>query len=105
MSENLEDLIRDLCKRGEMTHLSLVPRVISQGTKNVHGWGASFSPASTFGNTFGEDTDPVVALKNALNDAKLRRRPEFKDGEGAKVKPARAKPEPATEQDLSDLLG
>lgn len=102
MSENLEALIRDLAKRGELTHLSLSPRMIERGQKKVAGWGAIFAPASNFGNTFGEDTDPVEALKSAINDAKLRRKPEFADGEGAKVRPAKASPEPA--DDLSDLL-
>jgi len=103
MSDELSDLIRDLAKRGELTHLSLSPREIELGNnKKVKGWGATFAPASTFGNTFGEDTDPVVALLNALNDAKLRHRSEFKDGAGSKVKPSKSAP--ATEADLDDLL-
>jgi hypothetical protein len=104
MSE-LEDLIRDVCSRGELTHLSLSPRKIERGeNKFVNGWGATFSPASVMGNTFGENVDPVEALKSAIEDAKLRRKAPFADGDGAKPvveKPQKRKKQP--EADLSDL--
>lgn len=102
---DLEDLIRDVAARGELTHLSLAPRKIEQGeNKFVNGWGATFAPASVMGNTFGESTDPVEALKSAITDAKLRRRPPFEDGEGAKpAKVERPKKREKSQVDLSDL--
>lgn len=62
---SLEDAIREMAARGEITHLSLTPR-----GKN---WGASFSPASSMGNAFGEDKDPVEAIFQAFEEIKLRR--------------------------------
>lgn len=106
--DTLEDLIRDLARRGEMTHLSLTPRKIERNGKSVSGWACVLSPASVSGNFFGEDLDPVDAIKNTIRDAKLRRRPEFKDGDGAKTKPSVPEVRPkkiANEQDLSDILG
>jgi len=47
----LEDTLRDLAKRGEITHISLTP--------SAKGWRASFSPSSITGASFGEDRDPV----------------------------------------------
>jgi hypothetical protein len=107
---DLEELIRDVVKRGELTYLSLAPRQIRISEKQtVPGWGASFSPASTTGNTFAEDRDPIVALKACIEEAKLRRKPEFQDGEGAKpAAPEKLKPKPkprasAPQTDLSDI--
>lgn len=107
---DLEELIRDVAKRGELTHLSLSPRRIEVGeNKFINGWGASFSPASNTGNLFAEDTDPIKALVGAIEEAKLQRRSlrPFEDGEGAKPQPApkpKTKPRTSVPQtDLSDI--
>src|ERR1035437_103027 len=62
----LDELVRDLAKRGELTHLSLIPH----GT----GWSASYSAASPAGG-FGraEADDPVGALFGAVADVKPRK--------------------------------
>ena len=107
----LEDTIRDLASRGEITHLSLTPRQIAAGpNKTVPGWAATFSPASSYGNIFAESTDPIDALLQAVRGAKLRRKAPFKDGDGARPTCKRTAtestaPEDAPEQDLADLLG
>lgn len=97
---DLEDLIREVAKRGELTHLSLTPRDVKDANEKVlyRGWGATFSPASSQANTFAEDRDPVVALKTAIEEAKMRRGgAPFQDGDGAKAKPKAkvSKPLPA----------
>lgn len=84
----LEDTLRDLAKRGEITHISLTP--------SGKGWRASFSPSSITGASFGEDRDPVNALLLALASAKLRKRLPFKDG-GGRVKETQ-------EDDLEGLM-
>lgn len=66
----LEEAIHDLARRGEITHLSLHAK---------HGpgptvWAASFSPASSMGNSYAESKDPVTALLEAFEGIKLRRR-------------------------------
>lgn len=67
-TQNLEDVIRDIIARGEMTHLSLTP------SQNGALWRASFSPAKNFGNSFAEDKDPIAALMRAMTSAKLARK-------------------------------
>ncbi len=63
----LEDTIRDLAKRGEISHISLVP---SQGGKT---WRATFAMCRHFGVSFAEDADPVKAVLLALTTAKLKK--------------------------------
>lgn len=75
---DLETTLRDLAKRGEITHISLVP-----GPK---GWRATYAPASIFGNSFAEDRDPVKALLLACQSAKLKKRAPFNDGFGGRIK-------------------
>ena len=62
----LDELVRDLAKRGELTHLSLIP--------HGDGWSASYSAASPAGG-FGsaEADDPVAALFGAVASVKPRR--------------------------------
>jgi hypothetical protein len=69
----LEELIRDMAQRGELTHLSLSP----VGKE----WAASFCAASPIGGyTFILDADPATALVRAIQETKLRkRRPENKE--------------------------
>lgn len=65
--QNLEEVIRDLAARGELTHLSLTPR--------GKGFSASFGAASPAGGYgFGEAADPVDAILNAIETVKLKRR-------------------------------
>jgi hypothetical protein len=64
---NLEDTLRDIASRGELSHLSLAA---SQGGKM---WRASFAMCSHFGVTFAEDKDPAQAIMLALTTAKLRK--------------------------------
>lgn len=68
---NLEDMIRDLAKRGELTHLALTP------TPSGTAWRAVFAPASQFGVCHGADPDPVKAMLLAIDGAKLRRKAPF----------------------------
>lgn len=70
---NLDETIRDLAARGEVTHLSLAPNPSGKG------WRATFAPASHFGVCFGGDVDPVKAIMLAIDGAKLRRKAPFKD--------------------------
>lgn len=72
---SLEEKLRDLAKRGEITHLSLVPR--------GKVWAATYTPSGVFGRSFEEDKDPVVAIEKAIAGVKLGRR---------KGKPAAAEP-------------
>ena len=66
-SPNLEDVIRFVANRGELSHLSLAQ---SQDGKM---WRASFSMCSHFGVSFAEDADPVQAIALALTTAKLKK--------------------------------
>lgn len=77
MVANLEDTIRDLAARGEISHISLVP---SQKGKLFR---ATFAPCSVFGVVFAEDVDPVNALMKACTEAKIKRRAPFKDSKGS----------------------
>lgn len=64
---NLEDAIHDLAKRGEITHLSLHWNISAKM------WDASFSPASSMGNSYAQSKDPVAAILEAFEGIKLRR--------------------------------
>lgn len=63
---SIEDKIRDLATRGEITHLSLVPR--------GKGWECSYAPAGVPGISYAHDDDPVHAIEQALDGIKLKRR-------------------------------
>lgn len=73
----LEEKIRDVAARGELTHLSVVPV--------AGGWSASFAHASGYGTSFAQDPDPVKAMIKALGMPKLARlrmsKPNQKDDE------------------------
>lgn len=72
-TRNLEEVLRDLAARGEISHVSLTP----SPDKIVDGkqvWRASFAMCSKFGVSFAEDTDPVKAIQIALTTAPLKRR-------------------------------
>lgn len=60
----LEERIRDKAKKGELTHLAIIPRA-NHKTGEIT-FAASYSPAKKWGHAFGEDADPVVALEKAL---------------------------------------
>lgn len=63
---NLEEAIRGLATRGEISHISLTRN--SANTK----WRGSFTMCSKFGVSFSEDADPVKALMLALTTAKMK---------------------------------
>lgn len=70
----LEELIRDMAQRGELTHLSLSPYEKQ--------WAVSFCAASPIGGyTFILDMDPVEALCRAISETKLRKQRRQKDAE------------------------
>jgi len=60
----LEARIRELAKKGELVHLSLIPRT---GRDGVITWSATYSPARKWGHAYGESSDPVDAMLKALN--------------------------------------
>lgn len=66
---DLEDLIRNAAKNGELTHLSVVP-IAGKGPNGI-GWSASFSPGSVWGSGFATHVDPVEAIKLAMTDTRL----------------------------------
>jgi len=66
---SLEDLLRIIANAGELTYLSLIPRV-GHGPGGVV-FSASYSPAMVWGSGFGEDPDPVKAIIKAINDPRL----------------------------------
>lgn len=65
---NLEDLIRDIVARGELTHLSVSPMPTGKG------FTASYAPAGVFGVTIKTHDDPVAALRLAITSTKLKGR-------------------------------
>lgn len=69
---SLEDTLRHLASRGEISHISLAP---SQKGKL---WRASFAMCSKFGVSYAEDADPATAIILACNTAKLKRRAPIK---------------------------
>ena len=87
----LEDTIRSLAARGEISHISLTP---SQGGRM---WRASFTMCSHFGVSFAEDKDPVEALMLAFTSAKLK-----KPRATLNLKP---EPEPVDASDTNDADG
>jgi hypothetical protein len=100
VSLSLEEAIRDLAKRGEITHLSL---------HSKHGpgptvWAASFSPATSMGNSYAESRDPVEALLEAFEGIKLRRRAPAKVDKPSDPHATTPEPAPAPVDDLADIL-
>lgn len=67
--QNLEDMLRDVVKAGELSHLSLVP---SQNGKSFR---TSYAMCSKFGITFAEDPDPVKSIMLAISTAKIKKPP------------------------------
>ena len=60
MPKSLEDTLRGLAKRGEITYLSIL--------SNGNGFRATYSPAMNWGHGFGESDDPVVAIQAAIKN-------------------------------------
>jgi hypothetical protein len=78
MSKSLEDILRGLAKRGELSYLSIIPR----GDE----FSASYSPASNWGHGHGQDTDPVKAILDAIRFASpVRKRKPDVDPEVAEL--------------------
>ena len=72
MTQTVDDVLHDLAKRGEISHISLTPN--SRGD----GWCASFTMCSRFGTSFAEDRDPAQAIIRACTSAKMKPRPAAK---------------------------
>lgn len=68
----VDDVLRDLAKRGELNHISLAS---GQGGKTFR---ASFAMSSKFGVSYAEDADPVKAIIIACTTAKMKPRKEGK---------------------------
>ncbi len=66
MTPTLEETIRGLAARGEISDLSL--SMNSSHTK----WRACYVPCSQFGQSFAEDLDPIKAIMMALTTIKLK---------------------------------
>lgn len=95
---DLENAIRDLAKRGELTHLSLAPNPSGKD------WHATFSPASVFGVCHGGDPDPVKALMLAIDGAKIRRKAPFKDDSRIAQSIVDVPPAASAEADADSLM-
>lgn len=65
---SLEDVLRDLAQRGELSHISLTPSHAGKKTR----WRASFAMCSKFGISYAEDDDPAKAIILACTTAKMR---------------------------------
>jgi hypothetical protein len=63
MSATLDNKLRELAARGELTYLSICPR--------AGGFAAVYSPASKWGHGSGSDSDPVEACIKAIDAVKL----------------------------------
>jgi hypothetical protein len=78
----LEETIRQLAARGEISNISLA----MNGSHTR--WRACFVPCSTFGQSFAEDEDPIKALMTALTTVKLKtRKPRTLDDPRVEVIP------------------
>lgn len=60
----LEQTLRDLAERGELTYLSVVPIAGKGGIV----YSARYTPATGFGHGDGSDADPVGAMLKAIAD-------------------------------------
>jgi hypothetical protein len=94
---NLEEVLRDLAKRGEISHISLVP------SQNGKLWRASFAMCSHFGISFAEDADPAKAIILACTSAKLKKPRASITAKPDRVDTRKAAPEPE-EDPLADLM-
>jgi hypothetical protein len=63
----LEDTLRDLAKRGELSHVSIA------SSQNGKMFRASFAMCSYFGVSYAEDADPAKAMLLACTTAKMKR--------------------------------
>ena len=66
-TQTVDDVLHDLAKRGEISHISLAP------SQNGKLWRASFSMCSRFGVSLAEDADPARAIILACTTAKMKR--------------------------------
>lgn len=99
---HLEDIIRALAERGELSHISLTP---SQDGKLFL---CAFTPCSRFGISYAEDEDPAKAIYLACTTMKLKpvREPKRNigiDGDSIRLE---EKPhvEPSASEDVDDLM-
>jgi hypothetical protein len=94
MAQSLEDVLRDLAKRGEISHISLAP------SQNGRQWRASFAMCSKFGVSFAEDADPAKAIILACTTAKMKPQRATKSD----LIDMRPVPEKPAEDPLADLM-
>lgn len=97
----LEDAIRNLAARGEISHISLTP---SQGGKK---WRGSYAMCSTFGVSFAEDEDPIKALTLAMTTARLKSRaPTKRATDAAEARSTGSIPQEtvAADESVEDLM-
>lgn len=83
-SERLGDMIADMARRGELTHLSVAA--------TDEGFKATYAPASAFGTSTATEADPCAAMIAAMEGIKVKRR--------AVSKPGFTEPAPASEEAL-----
>lgn len=100
----LEDAIRNLATRGEISHISLTPS--QNGTK----WRGSYAMSSKFGVSFAEDADPVKALMLAMTTGSVKARPPTKrDTDAAEARSTGSIPQETTDanpvaDEFADLM-
>lgn len=98
MPTTVDDVLRDLAKRGEISHISLVP------SQNGKLWRASFAMCSVFGISFAEDADPAKAIILACTSAKLKK-PRVAIKETAiRLSETTKAPAKATEDEIESLM-
>ncbi len=95
MADNLEDLIRGLAARGELSHISLVGPTDVKRKK----FRAAFAMSSKFGVSFAEHEDPVEAIRIACTTAKMKPQRQPSHRETITVEPTAAEV-----TDVDDLM-
>jgi len=80
LSKQLDEVLRELARKGELNYISLVP-IAHKDAINGVGFSATYAPATNCGHGFGRDADPVTAILEAVEDwakkrRNLRREPE-----------------------------
>lgn len=97
----LEDAIRNLAQRGEISHISLTP------SQNGKKWRGSYSMCSKFGTSFSEDEDPCKALLLCLTTGSVKARaPTKRDTDAAEARGPAVIPQETVEADdsVEDLM-
>lgn len=96
-TQSLEEVLRDLAKRGELNHISLTP------SKNGKTFRAAFAMCSMFGISYAEDEDPAKAIIVACTTAKMKPQRVSKPTKTIDLKP-NPTPGPATDAEIDALM-